>query len=66
MKKAIGTIKTERGISKLGYNTENGAIVGTFGNGDFEELEETAESYDEAVEIVLAVYSLREWELELA
>lgn len=61
--KKLAEITTKKGIAEI-YLRET-SIVGILPDGTEEDLEETAETEDEAIEQLTQMYAAAEWNLEI-
>ena len=59
----IAEIKTGLGLTGIYY--ANGRMIAVYPLGQQEEMDERAETEEEAVEMLIAMYGNPEWELEI-
>lgn len=59
----IAEIKT--GFGLIGIYYEKGRMIAIYPLGQQEEMDETAETEEEAIEMLIAMYGDSEWELEI-
>ena len=59
----IAEIKTGLGLTGIYY--ANGRMIAVYPMGQQEDMDERADTEDEAVEMLIAMYGNSEWELEI-
>ena len=59
----IAEIKTGLGLTGIYY--KNGRMIAVYPTGQQEEMDERAETEDEAIEMLTEMYRNPEWELEI-